>query len=205
MQEEFPDTTRTRGGAHTRIHAHAKGGGGVGRRRKYTPNQLFAAVRDYLRSISRTVNVTEPVDSGKRDSKGHVVYEYVEVRNDDGEYVSRKEYLVPLTITGLCRELDISRDTWARYAADERYADAVELARGAVQDYLERELLTRQKGLQGVIFALQANFGMSEKRVVELGPRAAAAVRGGKMTMEERAELIRSLTEIEGDGPEEAD
>ena len=177
----------------------------MGRKRKYTPNQLFAAVKAYLRRISRTVNVKEPVDNGERDSKGHVVYAYIEVRNDDGELIEQREYLVPPTITGMCRELDISRDTWARYAADERYADAVELARSAVQDYLERELLTRTKGMQGVIFALQANFGMSEKRVVELGPRAAAAVRGGKMTAEERAGLIRTLTEIENDGKEEAD
>ncbi len=71
----------------------------------------------------------------------------------------------------------------------------MELARCAVQEYLERELLTREKGLQGVIFALQANFGMSEKRTVELGPRAAQAMAAGRMSENERRDLLRAMTE----------
>ena len=141
----------------------------MGRRRKYTPLGLRRSVDRWFDSISRVVTVTEPVDTGERDEKGHIIYEQQEVQNRAGETVCRLEYVIPPTIGGLCRAMGISRETWAEYGRHDEYAEAVENARDRIQAYLEEELMTRSgKDVKGVMFNLQANYGMSEKYEVEM-------------------------------------
>ena len=60
--------------------------------------------------------------------------------------------------------------------------------------YLEEQLLTR-KEVRGIIFDLQNNYGYSEKREVELGTRATAAIGSVGLPAEERAELLAILKE----------
>lgn len=135
-----------------------------GRPRVYeTPEDLLEAVEAYFDRISRTVDVTETVDTGEKDSDGHRVFAQRVVCNDDGEVIRVTEFLVPPSITDLCLELGITKQTWVNYRNRTGYLQIVEWAKTRVESYLRRESLTRTKGLQGVIFNLEQNFKSEEK------------------------------------------
>ena len=128
-----------------------------GRPKKYTAKTLRKAAARYFRSISRTVPA--------RDDTGGII------RNDDGEEIRVVQYIVPPSITELCIYLDIDRSTWQNYADEqgepERAAVCREV-RARIEAYLERELLTREKSVQGIIFNLQNNYGWKQKTEVGL-------------------------------------
>lgn len=179
----------------------------MGRYRKYKTDQaLRRAAEGYFASISRTEKIMEERRTGEKDSWGHFETEWVPVANDQGETVTVREYVVPPTAGGLCRYLGISRETWSRYCDGEenpQFRETTRWVREELRGYLEEQLLTRSgKDLKGVIFSLQNNYGMSEKRTVELGPKAAQAV--ASAGSEREALLQRLLEEMEpmdpGDG-----
>jgi len=176
----------------------------MGRPKKYASDRaLRRAVEDYFDSISRVRQVMEEHNTGERDKFGHFVMEWVPVKNARGEIMTEREYVLPPTAGGLCEHLGISRETWAQYCADPAFARTTAWAREQLKLYLERQLLIREgKNLQGVIFSLQNNYGMSEKRTVELGPRAVQAVEGSGA--KERDALLRKLAEeLENDGTDD--
>ena len=174
----------------------------MGRCKKYRSDKtLREAVEAYFAGISRTVDVMEERNTGEKDSWGHFVKEWVQVTNDRGEVVRELEFVVPPTVGGLCASLGISRDTWASYCDRERnpqFGETTTWAREVLQGYLEGQLLSRSgKDLKGVIFSLQNNYGMSEKRTVELGPKAAEAVAYAGSA--ERDALLKKLLEEQDD------
>lgn len=183
----------------------------MGRPRKYTERTLRKAVEAYFHRITRTITIREQVNTGEKDGFGHWVYTLEDVRNDDGEPVKVRQFVVPPTVGGLCEALGIHRSTWADYCDPEKHPELQEVtawAREVIQHYLESELLGRDgKNLKGVIFSLQNNFGYSEKREVELGARAAMAVAAAAVPMEEKQamleELAREFSEKDGHGREE--
>lgn len=166
-----------------------------GRPRKYkTPAALSRAVEAYFLSITREAKLTEWVDTGERTPRGKPVLAERDVLGADGQPVYRTVYTSPPTVTGLCLALGISRDTWENYAGDAAYSGYADVCRAAklrLEAYLEEELLSREKGVQGIIFNLQNNYGWREKREVELGEATRRAVRTEAMTMEEKLALIR--------------
>lgn len=136
----------------------------MGAPKKYTPEELEAAVRQYFKSITRKRKLTEPVPTGKKDKMGHEIYEHRPVRNLLGKEVFVTEYLLPPTIGDLAAALGIHRDTWNSYCHDEAFSDTTTYAQGCIHAYLERELLTRSgKDLKGVQFNLENNFGYAER------------------------------------------
>jgi hypothetical protein len=167
----------------------------MGRPRKYTRIGLEKAVQRYFDSISREVTVTEKVDSGERDDKGHVIWEQVPIINKLGEEIRVTEFAVPPTVQGLCRFLGIHRSTWAEYCDPEKYpefSDTTTRARGCLREYLENELLTRPgKDVAGIKFVLQNDYDQKERYEMELGEKAAASVQG--MTLAEREQLLRQI------------
>ena len=169
-----------------------------GRETKYkTSKALRDKVEKYFNSISRTAPVTEEVPTGELDERGHKIFEAQPVMNDLGEIMLRKEYMIPPTVSGLCEYLGIHRSTWANYCDPEKHPeffDTTTRARGRMRAYLEEQLLTR-KEVRGIIFDLQNNYGYSEKREVELGTRATAAIGSAGLPAEERAELLAILKE----------
>lgn len=177
----------------------------MGRYRKYkTDKALRKAAESYFAGISRTETVMEERRTGEKDSWGHFATEWVQVVNDQGEAVTVREYVIPPSVGGLCRYLEISRETWSRYCDPEenpQFRETVRWVREELRGYLEDQLLTRSgKDLKGVIFSLQNNYGMSEKRTVELGPKAAEAVASAGS---EREALLQKLLSEMSDGTDD--
>ena len=155
---------------------------------KYTPAKLRKAVNNYFMSISVERELTE-----KRGS------EVVPVKNRLGDTVVVVDLVQPPMLSALCRYLGISRDTWARYSKLPEYAEICADAKSIVEIYLEGELLTRTKSLDGIKFALVNNFNWSEKKQVEV----AASVTSGTvsdMTVDEKLALITEAAEAAGHG-----
>ena len=167
----------------------------AGREKKYTAKKLNEAVERYFKSISRTAPVTEEVPTGELDERGHKLYHQVPVVNDLNEAMLHTEFIIPPTVSGLCQYLGIHRATWARYSDPDQhpeFCDTTTRARGRMRAYLEEQLLTR-KDVRGVIFDLQNNYGYAERREVELGSKARAAIGSANLPVEERAELLALL------------
>ena len=172
----------------------------MGRPKKYTKSTLDAAVRRYFASISRYVPATERVATGQLDRYGHAVYEDRPITNSLGEEVQILEYIVPPTVGGLCAYLGIHRDTWHDYCDGKKhpeFSDTAAYAGGCIRAWLEQQLLTR-KDVKGIIFDLQNNHGLSERKQLELGERAGravatAAVAPANIPMAEKQALLEEI------------
>lgn len=175
----------------------------MGRNKKYTRKKLAEAVDRYFASITRIVTVTELIETGQRDDKGHKIFERRPIVNALGEETRVEEYIVPPTVGGLCQYLGIHRSTWAEYCDAEKhpeFSDTTTRARGRLRTYLEQQLLTR-KDVKGIIFDLQNNHGYAEKRQVELGERASKATSAAFMPMGEKKALLEEIArEFSGGG-----
>lgn len=159
---------------------------GAGRPKKYTRKGLEKAVEGYFASISR----------------------------DAGGEAWAAEYKRPPTVGGLCLYLGIDRSTWQNYADRRLHPELQEItayAKMRMETYLEEQLLTREKNVQGLIFNLQNNYGWREKREVELGGETREAVSSGvqaqNMSIAEKMALLteqrEALAEAEQDAPAE--
>ena len=136
----------------------------MGAPKKYTPEELDRAVKQYFKSITRSVKLTEKRPTGKKDKMGHEIYVTVPVLNLLGKEVFVTEYLVPPTVGDLSAALGIHRDTWNAYCKEEEFSDTTTYAQGCIHAYLEREMLTRSgKDLKGVQFNLENNFGHKQR------------------------------------------
>lgn len=137
----------------------------MGAPRKYSKKALKAAVKAYFDSITREVDITERVDSGKRDSYGHVIYDLVPVKNKLGQVAKMTEYLVPPTLGGLCIHLGIVSSTWSRWSDEEEHPEYKDI----VAEVKERLLIWRQeqvvsrKDVKGLIWDLETNYGCGQK------------------------------------------
>lgn len=175
----------------------------MARHKKYTKKTLAEAVERYFASITRIVTVTEMVDTGMRDDKGHKVYERVAVKNSLGEEARVEEYIVPPTVGALCEYLQIHRSTWADYCDHNlhpEFSDTTTRARGRLRAYLEQQLLIR-KDVKGIIFDLQNNHGYSEKRELELGEKATKAISTGSIPLSEKKQMLEEIArEFAGGG-----
>lgn len=133
----------------------------VGRKKEYTERTLRTAVNKYFASITRKVELTEKVDSGRKDKQGHVIYNTVPIMNSLGEIATVTEYLVPPTLGGLCRYLKIHASTWSRWEDTKKYPEFQEI----IEDVMERmttwrkEQVVLRKDVKGLIWDLETNYG----------------------------------------------
>ena len=179
----------------------------MARPKKYTKKTLAEAVERYFASITRIVAVTEMVDTGMRDDKGHKVYERAAVKNSLGEEAKVEEYIVPPTVGALCEYLQIHRSTWADYCDHNlhpEFSDTTTRARGRLRAYLEQQLLIR-KDVKGIIFDLQNNHGYSEKRELELGEKATKAISTGSIPLSEKKQMLEEIAREFAGGGERGD
>lgn len=149
------------------------------RKTKYTKKMLSEAVNAYFSSISYTVVA--------KDEDG------CELRNDDGKEILVRKYATPPSISGLCLYLGIDRSTWQNYADARLHPEmkaVTEEARARIEVYLEEELLTRRKGVQGIIFNLQNNYGWKQKQEIELGAHTRRTMATEGMSIKEKLAFI---------------
>ena len=127
------------------------------RKKKYrTAAALLKAVNAYFDSVSHTEYVTCGDDKNPR-----------RVRSDSGTYIHKREFLVPPSISALCLHIGISRQTWSEYSDPKKnpeFAEVCEMAKLIIEVYLEEQLLSRRKGVQGIMFNLKNNFGWVDSR-----------------------------------------
>jgi len=139
----------------------------MARSKKYSAKRLRIGIEHYFDSIARRVVLTEPVDSGRKDKKGHKIYKSVPVLNNLGEKITYIKYLFPPTVGGLCEHLGIHRSTWAEYCdilLHPEFVDATSRARDRLKNWREEQLLTREgKDVRGIIFDLQNNYGYTTR------------------------------------------
>lgn len=152
----------------------------TGRPKKYKSKKALSdAVERYFRSISRTIPA--------RDGYGGII------RNDDGEEIRVLEYIRPPSISSLCLYLGIDRSTWQNYCDSElhpEFQSITALTRARIEAYLEEQLLTREKGVQGIIFNLQNNYGWRQKQEVELGEKTRKTMPTASMSITEKLAVI---------------
>lgn len=137
----------------------------MARRKKYTQRTLEQAVRRYFASISRERTITERVDSGRKDSSGHVIWNTVPIKNLLGEEMKVIEYMVPPTVGGLCSYLGIHRSTWHEYSNKSKHPELAAItgwAKSQMQAWLEEQLVTR-RDVRGVVFDLENNYGYGDR------------------------------------------
>jgi len=78
----------------------------------------------------------------------------------------------PLTVTGLCLHLMVTRQTLLNYAEIDEYKEVVGLAKLRIEAYLEEKLFG--KNVTGVIFNLKNNFGWKDKNETEITGKGGA-------------------------------
>ena len=103
-----------------------------------------------------------------RDRQGHTIFVPKVVLNDAGKPVKRVEYVIPPSLEGLCMHLGICRDTWAEYSRREGYAELAAEAKARCEAWLAEQLVSRQKGVEGIKFALSHGYGWAEKSEVRV-------------------------------------
>ena len=130
---------------HFFLTGEKRGEARMARQKKYgTAKALERACERYFASITRRVKVTELVDSGKRDDKGHVIMLPVPVENSLGEELYTTEYLLPPSMHELYAALGIDKSTWSRYMAEsEDYARVGAAVYERMKAWNEHEMVTR--------------------------------------------------------------
>ena len=153
----------------------------MGRKKVYTERSLRTAVNKYFSSITREVELTEKVDSGRKDKDGHVIYINQPITNSLGEIAKVTEYLVPPTIGSLCRYLKINASTWSRWTDDKKYPEFQEI----IEDVMERmttwrkEQVVLRKDVKGLIWDLETNYGCNKQ---QNGPKQLTVVLEGELS-----------------------
>lgn len=162
-----------------------------------TKTSLRREIEKYFRSISVKVPMA--------DLSGNPIL------NEDGEPVIKTEYIIPPQIPAMCLELGITDRTWRRYCDHElhpEFEDVTEEAMLRFKAYLVDQSLTREKGLQGILFNLEVNHGCSRKQEIELGEKTRSVLPKVEMTIEEKLAMIAAaakMTDEIGEDGEEAD
>lgn len=137
--------------------------------KKYTPKGFKAAVGAYFDSITRTTPliVAEPdlvpgtvpgEFKARKEIFGRAKLKYVQPVTNDGNAARVTEYIIQPTVSGLCLYLEISRQTWARYAKEKGYRRTVEEAKLRIETHLQ-DLLMQKNSANGAKFSLEHNFG----------------------------------------------
>lgn len=151
------------------------------REKKYSSAaSLEKAIGRYWGSISYERPVVVSTPTGEVTEQGEIKYKAQMLRLDENGVVSHTGVGRPLTervflrepsVSGLCRHLGISKQTWSAYKADEALGFVCEGFLLDLEDHLADKLDgNKVKTVQGVIFNLKNNFGWRDKLDVTAGP-----------------------------------
>ncbi len=135
------------------------------------------------------------------------VQDVKDLLNMAGEPVKLLRYVQPPTVTGLCLHLGIDRSTWQNYGDESRdpeTAAVVRYVRQRIEAWLEQELLSRDKSVQGIIFNLQNNYGWRARSELELGRETRASMQLSDMSLQDKLSAIaEAARHIDAGGAED--
>lgn len=140
----------------------------VGRPKKFkTVKSLENKINDYFDSITIDVPLTTKKAIGYKDKDKKIpMFEEIPILNNKGEQVIETKYFEHPSVGGMCKYLNIVRNTLLDYEKDAKFSDTVKMAKNRIEEYLENELY-REKGHAGLIFNLKNNFGWVDKQEVD--------------------------------------
>lgn len=165
----------------------------AGRPRKYTAKAFGEAVEKYFRSISRRVQA--------KDEQGEPILDM------DGQPIWLTQYIKPPDISALCVYLHIDEKTWNNYSHRKDTEAICARAKLKCKAWNQEQLVMREK-VQGIIFNLQANYGLKQRQEVGLDEQTRKDLKSAKsMTLEEKLAMIAEAahtfsSEEEGDDAE---
>ena len=131
-----------------------------------SPEELEAKIKDYFDTITITYPAFDYVVEGK-DEEGKDIVKKVPRLNNAGKQVMRTDYYEHPTILGMCRHLDMTRETLCNYSKEPEFIDTIKKAKAKIEDYLEHQL-HRKDQVTGIIFNLKNNFGWKDKHETEI-------------------------------------
>lgn len=153
----------------------------AGRPRKYTAKALGEAVERYFRSISRRILA--------KDEMGN------EILDMDGQPMWLTQYIKPPDIAALCLFLNIDEKTWNNYSHRKETEAICARAKLQCKAWNLEQLVTREKA-QGIVFNLQANYGLKQRQEVGLDEETRKDLKTARnMTLEEKLAMIAQAAE----------
>ncbi|MCI8387109.1 MAG: hypothetical protein HFE63_01415 [Clostridiales bacterium] len=148
----------------------------MGRKRRYSPKEFKQAVEKYFRSITFIRTIRDEYNKPLLDV--------------DGNEIKLLEYASPPSLGELRRAIGISADTWSEYAKLDGYRETCADARERVECWLERELVSRQKGVEGIKFNLANNYGWNSESRREIKLQKDAVSETRPLSIEEKLAII---------------
>ena len=134
----------------------------VGRPLKYkTAKEMQAVIDEYFNACYQQKHDTEYVGKGEKKRKILVPQFYV-----NGDPIM--EYVQPITISGLARRLDMTREQLIEYSERNEFTDTVKKAKARVQEYVEYALMAGKAHPSSAIFNLKNNYGWKDKTESEV-------------------------------------
>ena len=113
----------------------------------------------------------------------------------------RRVFFEAPEIGACCRYIGVSEPTWAKYSRDPELAEVCAEIKSICRSYLFQLSLT--DNCRGAIFNLQANYGLSEKREVDVGAATReSAERIGMGLSDKIAAIAAAAKMIESDADE---
>lgn len=162
---------------------------GVGRPRAYTKAALEKAVLKYFDSIT--------YEAIARNAMGQ------EIKNKLGEPIILEYYAKPPSKQDLCLFLGIDTDTWLNYSKHDKHPELTNITDYAnlkMEAYNVNELVTREKGVDGIKFNLSHNYGWAAKREIEVGEKTRKALSIDSMSMAEKMAMLKTALADIGEG-----
>ena len=143
---------------------YAKGCKTSGRPRKYkSVEELENAIEYYFNSITMDVPRVMTVQVGETED-GKPILEERTLTNNAGEPIVDTEYIQRPSILGMCQHMGILSETLKEYEGyGEEYSQTITHARERIQAFKIDQLYT-VKNPRGVMFDLNVNYGMVEKK-----------------------------------------
>jgi hypothetical protein len=172
-------------------------GGMAGRPVKFkTAKEMENKIADYFATITITYPVFDTVPD-EVDEDGKITkFKQVPRLNNAGTQVMQTDYLERPTVLGMCRHLEITRETLCQYEKQEEFSDTIKRAKARIEEYLEIQLY-RKDQVTGIIFNLKHNFGWKDNQGIELTGKD-----GGPIRTETKTDLskltVEELKQLEG-------
>jgi len=140
-----------------------------------TVEEMENRIADYFATITITYPVFNVVADGV-DGEKKEIFKRVPRLNNAGKQVMQTDYLERPTVLGMCRHLDITRETLCQYEKQEGFSDTIKRAKARIEEYLETQLY-RKDQVTGIIFNLKNNFGWKDTQAHEVFGKDGGAVK----------------------------